>query len=817
MRTTLTALALLAAIAAPAPAQNGPTNETLARYARALDLNPENTFYQYAVAQTARRLDVEPPATRFRPTPPGRWSTQLYEMTTGAAAVQESLQIDRIAGAGDVVGAATIPIGSIEGVTTPSVPFDKLIGGRQPVVEPLAKVAPADWYYVHFTKASGIRRVLAAADRWGTHLLSAYEITGRDARVREKVEAQTLLRAAPELESFYDLVVGDAILVGSDPFLEEGSDVTAVFTVKNALVFTTRLELDRRTAVAAASGASVIHEPYRAWMVDGVVSADHSLSSFAAMKNGLAIVSNSFEALRHVADVADGLAPSLAAADDFKYMRAIKPYAETDEDAFLFLSDAFVRRTTGPELKIGEARRVRCAVSLQTLAYAELMFRTEIGRAPSSTDELVEGRYVDPKAFACPDGGSYTLDRGVPVCSVHGRLRFMKPNLEIAIEKVAPEEAQAYAIFREGYKTYWRRYVDPVGVRVRAGATLDVDATILPLVENSAYASAVEAMGSEPVSLARPQAPDAVATLDVKLPTPAKDGELARDVGRLVGVDGVSLLAALGDHASVQIADGAPSLQTDFAGMFGGPTGGALNDWLIFSPLVASLTLPTAVVVPVRDRAALDKVLADFRAKVAAEWGRDAWFDVEGYQLVEGGARTVEAVSVRLFVLRWRVYYAVAGDRLILATDRARIDALASAEPTGTEPGAIRLELAPSRWKRLGPSLALAYEEDARRVCLANVAWLEALRAATGKAPRELDADALTRFGATFDCPDGGTYVVDAGGAVQCSLHGTRGAPRQGPRPQPGSPAAFMLEGVRRVEATLTFTPDGLTTRLRIE
>ena len=52
---------------------------------------------------------------------------------------------------------------------------------------------------------------------------------------------------------------------------------------------------------------------------------------------------------------------------------------------------------------------------------------------------------------------------------------------------------------------------------------------------------------------------------------------------------------------------------------------------------------------------------------------------------------------------------------------------------------------------------------------------------------------------------------------VACALHGTPEAPRQGPAPTPGSPAAYLLDAVRRVEATFSFTEDGLTTRVVVE
>ena len=198
--------------------------------------------------------------------------------------------------------------------------------------------------------------MLAASERWGGHLLAAYSIDGRDARVREKLERQLLLRATPELDAFYDLVVGDVAVAGSDPFVAEGSDVTVLFTVRNALLFNARLEVERSSALAATRlRVSILREPYRGWTIVGVTTPDRSLSVYTSVRDNLAVVSSSMAALRRVADTVDGLAPSMAASDDFKYMRVAKPYAERDEDGFLFLSDAFVRRVTSPRLKIGEA------------------------------------------------------------------------------------------------------------------------------------------------------------------------------------------------------------------------------------------------------------------------------------------------------------------------------------------------------------------------------------------------------------------------------------------------------------------------------
>ncbi|HQR39974.1 MAG TPA: hypothetical protein PLF26_16425, partial [Blastocatellia bacterium] len=106
---------------------------------------------------------------------------------------------------------------------------------------------------------------------------------------------------------------------------------------------------------------------------------------------------------------------------------------------------------------------------------------------------------------------------------------------------------------------------------------------------------------------------------------------------------------------------------------------------------------------------------------------------------------------------------------------------------------------------------------DSRRACIANLSWLSALRTAFGREPNLLGGQAFTYFGTGFTCPDGGRYVASGATDVACSVHGTATRPRQGPRPQPGSPAAYVLENVRRIEATLTFTGDGLSTHLVIE
>lgn len=801
MRLLAIALALAVSLATPAAAQQAALEAALARYTTARTRDPRNPFWSFAVVQTQRRLGREAGPESFPAQGDENWGPRLYELTTGAAAIQEALQLERMLGGGDADAPATVAIDSIPGIDRPSIPFETLLAGRTPVIERAASYAPADWYYTHFTSVPAMRRVLEASDRWGAHLLSSYRLSGRDAHLRERLERRLLLRMAPELDPFYQLVVGEIAVVGSDPFLFEGSDVTVVFSLKAPALFASRMGMARREA--APGNVRVISEHYRGWEIEGIVTADRSVSSFTSVRGEVGLVSTSLSALRRVADTVNGTLPPLAKSDDFRYARSLYPYASEAEDGFLFLSDAFVRQVVGPRQKIAEARRVRCAVSLQTAAFATMLFQGERREAPTSLEELFARGFLDRRALRCPDAGQYALSGGTPECSVHGRIGAMTPNLELPIERVSPQEATAYGEFREAYRNYWRRYVDPVAVRARVGARLEVEATILPLVENSAYRGLLSALGAGPVDLASPRLPSAVLAVDFAFPTPQR-----RDVST---EDWNTIARALGASVTVQVGDSVPFFSPLAAGGLGLFFGSEMG---MIGAAFAALVVPVVVAAPVRDRAALDAALAQFRKEVRDE--RPSWISVSNYELVEEGARPVEAVMVDIMGGRTRFYFAVVGDRFVVSNRRELIDELAGGQASEPARGSVRLEIIPSRWAQLKPSMEIGYAEDARAACIPNLSWLEALHLANGEPPGDLGDDALRLTGYGFVCPGGGTYAI-ANGAASCSAHGTALAPRQTPRPLPGSAAAFVLESVGRVSATLTLTPDGLSSRVVIE
>jgi hypothetical protein len=190
------------------------------------------------------------------------------------------------------------------------------------------------------------------------------------------------------------------------------------------------------------------------------------------------------------------------------------PHGAEEEDGFIYLSDPFIRRLVGPELKLTERRRVLCYNHLRMIGHACALYETEHGHPPESLNDLTHAEccpgHFNEGNLACPCGGRYSLseDRHTGVCTHHGRVETMVPCCEIAETTVTGTEAQMYEDFVTQYNQYWRTFFDPIAVRVTAEPErYRLETIILPLINNSIYQGMAMALGGEPTSLDIPPIP----------------------------------------------------------------------------------------------------------------------------------------------------------------------------------------------------------------------------------------------------------------------------------------------------------------------
>lgn len=414
---------------------------------------------------------------------------------------------------------ATIPITDLAGPTVRSHPFEKMLASKQPAVSTLAMGVPEDFYYIRFRKTSKLLEVAENADLWAAHLFSQSVHQARSHRVADRLKAQLCIVTSALLRPFYDLVVSEVAIAGSDLFLREGSDVTLLFRYVNDAVFRKQMDQFLDNAVEENPHVRRSTGSYRDVPFVHLTTPDRHIHLFSAYPEpGLHVRSNSRVALERIIDTlkrpstaADEESPiPLGRTYEFQYMRTLFEKDAAEEDGFVYLSDPFIRRLVGPVKKITERRRVLCYNHLRMLGHAAMLHRTEQGVAPKRVAELLETHCL-PSEFgegqlACPDGGTYGLsaDGAEGVCSVHGRARGMTPCCENPATHVTANEHSLYRSFLTEYNSYWRTFFDPIGMRIQmTPQTYRLETIVLPLIDNSIYSAMAQVIRGEPVGLDR--------------------------------------------------------------------------------------------------------------------------------------------------------------------------------------------------------------------------------------------------------------------------------------------------------------------------
>ncbi|MBN2490076.1 MAG: hypothetical protein JXQ29_04420 [Planctomycetes bacterium] len=320
---------------------------------------------------------------------------------SGGLAIRESLQLDRL----DAfrAGGGAIDIGTLKPPATPSHPFEKMLEGRAWKASELARAVPVDFYYAIFHSMGGCLDFADWLDEVGGLVLRRYAPMAVDFRVKDKLLTQLALQVTPEARKFYDAVIDELVLTGSDPFLREGSDLTLVYKLKSSGIFRASVGLYRKY-FEVAHGAAPARSVIGGLEASGLLTPDRTVHSWMLeLADDVVAISSSETALARVVAAWEGDAPSLHAAADFRYMRSLYAADPEVEDGFLYLSDAFIRRMVGPELRIGEARRLAEAARIAALERRVLLYHQLHGRLPETVEAiLADCERAEPAAALPP-------------------------------------------------------------------------------------------------------------------------------------------------------------------------------------------------------------------------------------------------------------------------------------------------------------------------------------------------------------------------------------------------------------------------------
>ncbi len=842
---------LEAAVRPPAgdPAVEARWADALAEELAARSSSP---FHHFAQRRVRERFEPKKTGKPGLPgaTPAGRQPrgdlAELMGTTTGATSIQEALQADRGLILASTQQRPSVPLARVEGVGLAEHPWAEMLRASTsraaPPAEPLAAAVPAEFYFVRARGLLPLLDVLDRTDTLGTPAASVLQRRGERRDVAPRYEAELGLGRGPLTRALGPEVVEDLAVVGSDPYVHEGTDVTFLFRLKPGK----KGLFDAAVAAAlAAHGAAHGSVAFTKVKIQGAEvsvarSPDGAIRQHRASVGAgdIELVSNSPGALARILEALQKKRPALSGELDFQYMltrdAARAGAAAPRDDILVFFGDRFVSEVVGPRQKILEARRQIALAELQTPGFAALLHGLLTGKSPASRDDLIKSGLLRKEELTHAGGGAIAWEPGKAARSAWGTPAAMTPLIDLPEPSAVTEaEASAYRRFAETYRSYWSRYIDPVAIRVGTsgqGGALSADVRVLPILDGSDYRDLMREVGRARVE-ADPIPSGARAVLAI-----GQDADIRRELGSMlsdvVGRDRLKL-DWLGEWAMVGVAD-EPGLARAALGEGDVPQRPAteaererrMDDF----EMLAGLPVYAAIAVKNQAGAAIALVAARKLAEEAIP-GMFTWGEVEsrrGVSIVRVAVRDDDR-SDRMVT----VYYALAHGALYVALQERTIQRLVDDALDGRGPRAPAVGAAGAA----SPAQLVIDEASPAGAPLSTtLGWLLEGELVDNASQARAIADVLLR-GAPESAAQPGSYealgraylgyvpVTPAGKLYAPAPDGARDPDRGTPHapvypalPVKGSPVELLLAQLTRFRAELAFddepTPKG-TDRLQ--
>ncbi|MGC4087336.1 MAG: hypothetical protein QM756_05390 [Polyangiaceae bacterium] len=744
----------------------------------------------------------------------------LMGMTSGRQSVQAALEHQRPLYLAASRAKPSIPIEKVPQPSLARHPWAEMLSALRtpPREEPLARATPAEFYFVRAKSFGKFLDLLdwvsdfgqPAADLLDTHTSER----GSVARYQDELglERSGLARV------FGPSIIDDVAIVGSDPYVHEGSDVTLLFRVKSSTAFEAGLAAAiaaRATGHGELTQSSFDHEGVK---VAVTRSADGRVRRHRASLNGLELVSNSPNALRRVLSTLKGKHPALADEPDFQYLLARE--RDVANDAFVYIGDSFVGAVTGPAQKIAEARRQIALAELSTPGYAALLAGWFDGRAPATQKALLDAKWLSPAELKHGGGAPIRFEPGNSASSEWGSVAYLEPLIDRpAVVKVTREESRAYETFQNYYTNYWSDRIDPIALSLRLDDsadmhTLSAELRVLPLLRRE-YQEWIGLVGNAHVS---PYELSSGARIVAALGKDARVRDLLDGFGRdIIGSDKLRF-DWLGDYVMLGVGnrnEGANAALQLVREKLERPERGrsARPDW----SEETMFSIPVYGVVALRSSVAAGIALALLQQKVKESSRGLSWSDAAAYR-----GNDVVKVSGR----HGRIavaYYTLLPEAFAISTNEATlhevVDQLLDHPPKTVEGGA-------GATQRLPGQLVFELSGEKQSALMRVLGWFAQAELLSQQDASSAEADAVLRgepqarnaperlrqlmrayLGSVALTPDGRYYEAAPEGARD-PVRGSAFAPAYPDVPVPGSPLERVLSGLRALRSEQSYEPE---------
>lgn len=773
------------------------TYQTWAKYqnqhfADLLQYYPNESFFEYLLLQSKARYGVTPPnMSRLMPNKQ-KSEEGLYRLFSSGLELQQSLQRSSLRN-GSKQGDLSIHISQVAEPKIASRNYKDLLEARledgdSPAPHPSAALVPHDQYMIRFNSYPAAQSLQASFQNWGEPLIRLFREDARDHQLLQKYESQLMLSLADLKPLFESGQVTSLTMTGSDFFVAEGTDVTAILETNNEQAVE---QVIRKNVDASKSEFPELEDRefnYRGLQIKAVYTADRRVSSFVVRHKNRIAISNSHVGIRRVVDTIQERIPSLHDAADYKYSTILLPPSQQPEDGYVYLSDAFLRYLFSPAFKVGERRRKQSLNNLVMLNNASLFHRLEYGRSPENLSSLVEGRFIAANSIVCPQGGAYAFDadHDTATSSVFNRIKYLTPIRELKVLKISADEQKEYQRYQTRLSSFWQKYFTPVALRISTKSSIAVDYCLMPFANATEWRNIAGMLQEDAKDLQLDTVAESVFASTNMVAGRAQIGSLLKS---LPGVEGVlqddptlTDLAWLGDRVSVQFCDAHTVLEVDPTKLrylqFPIPLG--FSQQLGIATGLFAAAAPMYVGIDVEDAEKADRFLKNLSSRVflhQQDFG-ELGASIDAYQLPDYKDHSIYVVSYRIYAARIRFYASIVGDQLVAATEpyvlNEAIDAASADVPDRDVTGQLALRINTAAMKKLKNDMRTYWEERMRRASHKNIMPIYSLIHLYGASIDEVDAISDAKYGVTYFCPDGDYLYDSARDNVYSTAYGNR-------------------------------------------
>ena len=734
-------------------------------------------------------------------------STTMFNVLGGRAAVRETLQMQPLMLRDVEKGTErTIPIRTIPGVTVETHPFAEMLGGEEGGRLPIADLVPADRFFVYFAQPESMLKFLDG----GVDFIfnSGVSATGR--RVEYGLKDRYFKKLGLSEKWVRSFLEGGSVkelaLLLPDLFLIDGTDMTIVVRLKNPKLAGIALKVLGLEGLADVAAKENPYKEQVHWALRGewLILSTHR----AELNQVLARFENQGR-------------DSLGRSDEFRYMLTQLPIND-DTRMFAYFSDPFIRRLVGPQTKIAQVRRLVARTELEGISAGALLNRMDGLSDERNLDALEEKGYVT-RLMQATD--TKLRKKGRVVSKTYGSIDNLTTLMNTPVDQVTPREADAYKNYLDNYNRFWRRFFDPIAIRVDQPAENEyhMSTFILPLIDNSIYnglragiqPAETGALPSSPILEPMP-----VAQFSIQLQEESwikwMQG-LGDFWAHNLGLENLGLDTGLLDHLQPEIhlaiADADPVISLgsgELMNLLGNSRMGMAGGQMMAIPFIVSLlTRPVGIFVNIDDPKAVREILRNipsFSMKQRALWGM-----IISFYKITGQDKWILNISFTgILTLNYSIE--VKDHYLVLHNMPSSTGFEVKGRRDGIHTG-INLELNPAACLMHLPSLHASAMGKQREAAMAGIAYLQPLLDSGYRDVKKAQAAHKQFFGFIPVHPEPGAWQLKDG-QLSSTMYGSPFKQQQ-PVYKKGDRNFGVLNRVEHVRLGMQFEQDGLRATVR--